>query len=136
MIHGDYGPYNLLLKPGAPVVVLDFELARLDWRVVDVAKAMQQFALTRKGIRPARAHRFVSSYAARTSFEEAERRLIPDVWLFLTLRRVIVCWDRHATTGEGRWLREAGRKLALAEAIRAADMLHALEAAGTGTGDR
>ena len=31
VIHGDYGPHNLLFRPGRPVVALDFELARRDW---------------------------------------------------------------------------------------------------------
>ena len=32
IIHGDYGPYNLLINAEKIIAVLDFEVARLDWR--------------------------------------------------------------------------------------------------------
>src|SRR5262249_36614462 len=49
IIHSDYGPYNLFFKPGAPTVILDFELAHLDWRLADLAMALPAFAGGRLG---------------------------------------------------------------------------------------
>src|SRR5699024_4415316 len=37
IIHGDYGPYNILVRPGRPLLVIDFELARTDWLLIDLA---------------------------------------------------------------------------------------------------
>jgi homoserine kinase type II len=118
VIHGDYGPYNLLFRRGERVVILDFELARIDWRVADVAKSLQQFGVTRHGLRPRRIAAFVDAYDRRRPLTPVERRLLPDVWRFLTLRRVIVCWDRYTESQEARWLAEARRKLSLVEMIQ------------------
>ena len=124
VIHGDYGPYNLLFKPGERIMILDFEMTRIDWLVVDLAKSYQQFGMSRFGMQPARISSFLAGYEAMHPLDRDEVRLIPSVWLFLTLRRVVVYWDRYLETGQPRWLREAQRKLDLAEAISGAtDML-------------
>ena len=131
VIHGDYGPYNLLFRRGEQVVILDFELARIDWRVVDVAKSLQQFGISRRDLRLRRIAAFVAAYDRRQPLEPAERRLLPDVWRFLSLRRVLVCWDRYAASRDARWLVEARRKVTLAEMIRShAVTLSALERVG------
>lgn len=127
VIHGDYGPYNLLFKRGERIIILDFELARVDWRVADVAKSLQQFGVNRQGLQFPRIARFVTEYHQAFPLGPDELRLIPDVWLFLTLRRIAVCWARFTESGNDRWLVEAERKLDLAEMIReAADKLSAL----------
>jgi hypothetical protein len=42
---------------------------------------------------------------------------LPDVWTFLTLRRLIVCWYRFCRDGKARWAAEAQEKLDLARWI-------------------
>lgn len=124
VIHGDYGPYNLLFKPGERIMILDFEMTRIDWLIVDVAKSYQQFGMNRLGVQPARISRFLAGYEAMLPLDRDEVRLIPSVWLFLTLRRIVVYWDRFLETGQQQWLREAQRKLDLAKVISGAtDML-------------
>lgn len=114
IIHGDYGPYNLLFKRGVPVVILDFEIARLDWRLTDLPKALGFFAWGRMGFNARRATCFLEGYVSRYPAEDAELRLLPDVWQFLNLRRLIVCWHRYSTTRAPQWLVEAQRRLDLA----------------------
>ena len=43
----------------------------------------------------------------------------PDVWQFLSLRRVVVGWSRFAASGSPRWLAEAREKLDLARWVEA-----------------
>lgn len=117
IIHGDYGPYNLLFKRGQRVVLVDFELARLDWPLTDLAKSMTTFAHNRLGFSRRKAMTFVDAYRGAFDLAEDEWRYLPDVWLFLTLRRVVVCWYRYFKRGDARWAREAGDKLALADFI-------------------
>ena len=119
IIHGDYGPYNLLFKPGERIMILDFEMTRIDWLIVDLAKSYQQFGMNRFGVQPARIKRFLAGYEAMLPLDSNEIHLIPSAWLFLTLRRVVV-WDRFLETGEQQWLQKAQRKLDLAEAISGA----------------
>ncbi|HWQ14619.1 MAG TPA: phosphotransferase [Roseiflexaceae bacterium] len=114
IIHGDYGPYNLLFRPGAPVVILDFELARLDWRLTDLAAALRYFASGRLGFSAGRARCFLAAYASRCPLERAELRLLAPVWQYLTLRRLIVCWRRAASTGARHWADESRTRLELA----------------------
>lgn len=115
IIHGDYGPYNLFFKRNAPIVILDFELARLDWRLTDLATALPSFAGSRFGFSFAKMRRFLDGYQTYCPIDAAELRLLPDVWRFLTLRRVVVCWYRFCKTGGRQWLSEAQRRLDLAE---------------------
>jgi Ser/Thr protein kinase RdoA (MazF antagonist) len=136
VIHGDYGPYNLLFRRGERILILDFELARIDWRVADVAKALQQFGVNRYGLSGRRIDRFLSAYHRSSPLRPDEWRLLPAVWTFLTLRRVAVCWDRFCESGNDRWIGEARRKLDLADMIRdAADRLTRPERSGTTRGD-
>lgn len=136
VIHGDYGPYNLLFRRGQRVLILDFELARIDWRVADVAKALQQFGVNRYGVSSRRTDRFLGAYDRAYPLRPDEWRLLPSVWSFLTLRRVAVCWDRFCESGEDLWIREAERKLQLADMIRgSADRLTLPERSGTTRGD-
>lgn len=119
IIHGDYGPYNLFFKHGAPVVVLDWELARLDWRLTDLATALPSFVQTRLGFSFPKMQHFVQTYAACCPIDAEELQLLPSVWQFLTLRRVIVCWERYCRTHDAQWRVEAAHKLALAQWIAA-----------------
>jgi len=106
IIHGDYGPCNLLFKQNAPAVVLDFEIARLDWPIVDLAKAISNFAFDRLGFSFGKMKRFLDAYEARFPISNDELRLIPTVWQFLLIRRVIVCWYNYCMTRANRWWTE------------------------------
>ena len=61
-------------------------------------------------MQPARVRRFLAGYETALPLDRDEIRLVPSVWRFLTLRRVIVYWDRFLETGEQRRLREAQRE--------------------------
>jgi homoserine kinase type II len=124
VIHGDYGPYNLLVRPGRPVAVIDFELTRLDWLLTDLATATPRFAAGRLGFSDSAARAFIEGYRSRHPLDDAELRALPDVASFLALRRAAVAWSRHLESGEPRWLAETNEKLALARAF--ADGRHGL----------
>ena len=124
LIHGDYGPYNLLVRRGARVAVIDFELARLDWLVTDLATAIPRFAAGRLRFSNGAARAFVDGYRSRHALPDGELAAIPDVASFLALRRAAVAWGRHVESGEHAWRAEAIEKLDLAQAI--ADGHHGL----------
>ena len=117
IIHGDYGPYNVFFKAGAPVMILDFELSRLDWRLTDLANALYFFAIGRSGFRPNHMDHFLRGYFSLSPVESGEMGFLPDAWQFLLLRRVIVCWRYAVDTPARQWQAEAQRKLALAHWI-------------------
>jgi len=117
VVHGDYGPYNLLLRTGRAPFVIDFELARIDWRLTDLATAIPRFAQRRIGFERPAAVRFLDGYRARTAIDEAELALLPAVAEYLALRRAVVCWDRHASSSEQKWLDQARERLAFARRL-------------------
>lgn len=104
-IHGDYGPYNLLYKRNASLIVLDFELARLDWRITDVAKAILFFAYHRRlGFSFGKMERFLEAYRARYPIHDDELLLVPTVLQFWLIRRIIAHWHHYCRTRAGHWL--------------------------------
>jgi Ser/Thr protein kinase RdoA (MazF antagonist) len=133
IVHGDYGPYNLLARPGWPLVVIDFELARLDWRLTDLATALPRFAGRRDGGSVERAAAFKAGYLARCPAVRSEFDRLPAVAAYLAVRRAIVCLANWAAAGDGKalpgpqnagpgdrrpddWLKEARDKMDVAEA--------------------
>lgn len=107
IIHGDYGPYNLLFKNGSPVVVIDFELARLDWRLTDLATSMNTFTRNRMGFQQKKMRHFIQTYQSASNVRAEELDYLPIVWEYLSLRRLIVCWSRALETSQTKWLVEA-----------------------------
>jgi Ser/Thr protein kinase RdoA (MazF antagonist) len=113
IIHGDYGPYNLFFKHGAPPIILDFELARLDWRLADLAMALPFFANDLLGFSYPKLRVFLEGYQTCCPIDSAELSLLPTVWQFLMLRQVLFFWYRFCDTPSKHWITEAQRKLTI-----------------------
>ena len=113
VIHGDFGPYNILLRDGRAPLVIDFELARVDWRLTDLATALPRFSERRAGFDRGAALRVLEGYLDRAALPSAELEQMPSVLEFLALRRAIVCMHRHRSTGDDAWLRQAHERLAV-----------------------
>ena len=93
-VHGDFGPHNVLFRSGAPPVVLDFEIARLDWRGLEVVNALGRFCFDgRFGARLPDMAAFLGAYQATFALPDLELALLPDLWRFSHGRRVISNWD-------------------------------------------
>lgn len=126
LIHGDFGPYNLLVQPGRPILVIDFELARRDWRLVDLATALPRFVISRTGFSPDRLDAFVSGYLGVAPGMRAELALVPSVLELLSLRRAAVCLERLGRASASGWRREAAERIRVARSL--ADGTHPLVA--------
>lgn len=111
IIHGDYGPYNLLIRRYKPVVILDFELARIDWRILDITKSLPYFVRDSFGFSFNNARAYVKSYHGAFPLDPSEVSSIPLIWKYITLKRLIVCWHRFRGTQAKRWLNEAKLQL-------------------------
>lgn len=113
IIHNDYGPYNLFFKPGSQVVILDFELASLDWRIIDFSKAFQYFCRNRFGFSQKKLKTFIDGYQSESRLSKHEMNLIPDAWLHLLLRRFMVISSRYLQKPEDQYYLEARRIIKL-----------------------
>lgn len=108
VIHGDYTPGNLLLRQNAPIIVLDFELSRLDWRAVELVDAMWRFGYNRfRGFNINRMKLFLDAYQSRIPLSQSEIIALPAVWQFLHIRRFIKNWHDYCCTHNESRLAEA-----------------------------
>jgi Ser/Thr protein kinase RdoA (MazF antagonist) len=112
-IHGDYGMYNLMLNAGQSLVTFDFELSRLDWRLLDLVFAISS-ATSLQRIEPEREkmRRILQGYRSISPIPVEEICLIPQVWEYQFLRRVIIAWERYLESGDGALLGEAKHRMA------------------------
>ena len=99
IIHGDYGPYNLLFRRNAPVIILDFEIARLDWRLTELIDAIWRFCYDRwLGFRLHKIKWLLDAYQVRLPLAQDELQFMPAVWKYLHIRRCIMHWDHYCHT--------------------------------------
>jgi Ser/Thr protein kinase RdoA (MazF antagonist) len=114
--HGDYGPYNLLFRKNAPVVILDFEIAHLDWRVFDLVDAWWRFCNNRfLGLSINKMICLLDAYQSRLPLTEDELRLMPEVWKYLHVRRCIKSWYKYCQTQADFRLARARQHLKLVD---------------------
>jgi Ser/Thr protein kinase RdoA (MazF antagonist) len=109
IIHGDYGLHNLIFQPAGVAAPVDFELARLEWRLSDLILIMSRldFASLRQ---------FMAAYQGVYPLSAVERRWVPQVWRFRKLQAAIQYWSSRFEPGG------VAHRLALArEAVNEAD---------------
>ena len=111
VIHGDFGLHNLLFRADGSAVVHDFELARVDYRLVDVAAV-----LWRAETNPMSA--FVDSYRAEGAIKGREWDHLSDVWELHRLCGAVRSWDNFDQYGDPRRLTTARRRIDEAERVR------------------
>jgi len=95
IIHKDYNRSNLLFRKNRSPVIIDFEMARLDWKVIDIISGWEGFCYHKKGINLDKARLFLRSYLRKNTLTKDEMDLIPTVWQFLDLRRFVLSWHRY-----------------------------------------
>ena len=102
VIHGDYYADNLLVDGDSIVGVVDYDKARWQARVAELAEALIYFASPRQEARALLVYpgslkqipfsRFLRTYAQGIAVAEAEARALPDyvraIWLSVSLRRL------------------------------------------------
>lgn len=90
IIHGDWHPGNMLFQDARLVAVLDFDAARYQPPVVDVAYGMLQFSILRALTPPdswpdyfdeSRMRRFLAGYLTRGAVSVERRRVVPHLMI-------------------------------------------------------
>ena len=86
IVHGDWHPGNMLFAEGRVCAVLDFDAARHQPPLIDIAYGMLQFSILRGTSDPdkwpdffdtARMRRFLAGYLRKTALPADQRRAIP-----------------------------------------------------------
>lgn len=88
IIHGDWHPGNILYQGNRVCAVLDFDAARYQPHIIDVAYGMLQFSILRSPAAPddwpdfgdeSRTRRFFGGYLSRNDVSVEQRETIPDL---------------------------------------------------------
>lgn len=95
VVHADFAPWNILLRPGQPLLVLDFNAARLDLKVFDVLSATFWFAWRGNRFDQGTAMAFQTGYCETGQLRETEVNLASDVFRWIMARATAENLRRH-----------------------------------------
>ncbi|HEX5586200.1 MAG TPA: phosphotransferase [Acidimicrobiia bacterium] len=104
VIHGDYGLHNLLFAARDRAVVVDFESARVDWRVTELVSLVGKYRQRRTGEYDLEVvAALVRAYCAELGSGELgitadELDALPLVWRFHRLRAAVQYWNSYFET--------------------------------------
>lgn len=112
VIHGDFGPHNVIFDVSGRTVVHDLELARVDWRMVDLAGSISR-------LRADAGRAFLEGYRRMSPAAAADFSVLPLVWEHYRLCGAIQSWHTYTELGDPSRLATARRRLA--EAVRLRD---------------
>jgi len=99
IVHGDYGLHNLVYPQDAPITVLDFETARLEWRLSDLVSALSRLRFKSGAYDFAAMAAFLRGYTSYFPIPKDEWEWLPSVWRFYKLRSAIIYWNSYFETG-------------------------------------
>jgi glycosyltransferase involved in cell wall biosynthesis/Ser/Thr protein kinase RdoA (MazF antagonist) len=108
LIHGDYGLHNVLFQRDGTVTLLDFELARLEWRLIDLVIMMSRLTGENRRV-------FMTAYQSEYPLSEQEWELLPQVWQYYMLRGAVQYCHNYFELGGVRRLTAAHERLKLAD---------------------
>lgn len=108
VIHGDYGLHNVLFRRNGTVTLLDFELTRLEWRLIDLVIMMSR--LTGE-----KSQAFLAGYQSEYALSEQEWQLFPQVWQYYMLRGAVQYCQNYFELGGVQRLTAAHERLKQAD---------------------
>jgi Ser/Thr protein kinase RdoA (MazF antagonist) len=111
IIHKDYNQSNILYRKYKSPVIIDFEIARLDWRLIDIIDGWEAFAKDKFMYNPKKMEIFFKAYQDKNRLRKDELRFIPLVWKYLDLTRCILNLHNYVTTKDTYSIHEAYRFL-------------------------
>jgi Ser/Thr protein kinase RdoA (MazF antagonist) len=106
-IHGDYGLHNVLFKKDGPPVIIDFEMARLEWRLVDIARTLYSFCGNDLQSSINKMKIFIRGYQSCGRLAEKEFNFLPQVWEYLNIKGYILAWYNFSFNAKHSDLKKA-----------------------------
>ena len=101
VIHKDFGPNHILYRKNEPPVIIDFEIARFDWRLIDIIGGFDKFCQDwSRHYSLNKMNLFYSSYCSLNNLTETEHTHICHVWKLLLIWGCILFWYDYCATGK------------------------------------
>lgn len=98
IIHGDYGLHNLVFPEDGQVTMLDFETARLEWRLSDLVSACSRLRFRDGSYDLDMISSFLTAYMEEYAIDLDEWQWLPGVWRFYKLRSALIYWNSYLDT--------------------------------------
>jgi len=108
VIHGDYGIHNLLFHQDGTITVHDFELTRIEWRLIDLVTVLTRLDFKRSRV-------FMAAYQGEYAITSEEWQVFPLVWQYYRLRGSIQYWHNYYEIGNWQRLKAACDRVTQAE---------------------
>jgi Ser/Thr protein kinase RdoA (MazF antagonist) len=99
IIHGDYGLHNLLVHAIDRATPVDFELARLEWRLSDLASCLSKMRFAAGTYDFESMRQFMSGYRAVYPIGREEWQWFPDALKYYRLMSTVQYWNSYFETG-------------------------------------
>lgn len=111
VIHGDFGPHNVIFDAEGRAVVHDFELARVDLRMTDLVGGVSRW-------RPEACLAYIEGYRASRPGAAADIAALPVVWEQVRLTGAIQSWHTYRLQGGPDRLETARQRMDEALALQ------------------
>lgn len=98
LIHGDYGLHNILFSNNGGAIPLDYELARLEWRLIDLVSCLSRLRYSTGQYDIENMQWFMRAYQDTYPLSAEEWRLFPQVWRYYKVLKVVVYWSSYFET--------------------------------------
>jgi Ser/Thr protein kinase RdoA (MazF antagonist) len=133
IIHGDFGLHNLIFQDADHVTPMDFELARLEWRLSDLVSCISKLRNRKGNYDMESVMELMAAYQREFPISDEEWQWFPLVWKYYKLAKAVQYWSSYFET------KGPAHKLSLArDAVNQAGWLseHPLTVAGLKSGLR
>lgn len=107
MIHKDFGQANVLYTQQDSPVIIDFEISRMDWKIIDLIDGWVNFCKGRSELSFDKMKTFYNAYNDTVRLNENELAFIPVIWNFLNITKCILFLNKYCETGKKQALKKA-----------------------------
>jgi len=98
IIHGDYGLHNLLYQSIDRAVPVDFELARIEWRLCDLVSVVGKVRYKTGVYDLESMTHFLRAYQQEFPIPNSEWECMPLVWQYYKLTKAVQYWSSFFET--------------------------------------
>jgi Ser/Thr protein kinase RdoA (MazF antagonist) len=98
IIHGDFGLHNLIFQDADHATPMDFELARLEWRLSDLVSCLSKLRNRKGEYDMESAAELLAAYQGENPVSDEEWRWFPLVWKHYKLAKAVQYWSSYFET--------------------------------------
>ena len=108
IIHGDYGLHNLIYTDLDHAIPVDYELARIEWRMSELVSIISKFRFKDGSFDFESMIQFLHAYQREYLINDFEWEVFPKVWKYYKMMKAVQYWISYfETNGPVRKLRSS-----------------------------